>query len=283
MFEKKREAMSSVDVAWLRMDRPSNLMMICGVLVLQERVSIARLRSTIAKRFLRFPRFLQRPVAAAGGYQWRTDDDFALDRHVRRAELARGAGDVELEALVSRLVSKPLDLDHPLWEFQLVANYKGGSAVVLRIHHCYADGIALIQVLLSMTDADREGRHNGSVPPAGKRREADDDPVAQLLAPLGGVLKMASSAGTTIMEKGGEFLRDPAQALMLAQQGGALVGEIAKLVLMGEDSTTRFKGVPGVAKRVAWADPIPLDEVKAIGRAQIRIYSDTSPWARWPP
>ena len=29
----------------------------------------------------------------------------------------------------------------------------------------------------------------------------------------------------------------------------------------------RFKGKPGVAKRVAWADAIPLDEVKAIGRA----------------
>jgi WS/DGAT/MGAT family acyltransferase len=267
MQEKKREAMSSVDVAWLRMDRPSNLMVICGVLVLQERVSIARLRATIAKRFLRFPRFSQRPVTAAGGYHWRTDEDFALDRHVRRVELPRGAGDAELEALVSRLVSKPLDPDHPLWEFQLVANYKGGSAVVLRIHHCYADGIALIQVLLSMTDAEREGRHGVAAPPAGKHREPDDDPLAQRLAPLGGVLKMASGAGATIMEKGSELLRDPAQALMLAQQGGALAGEIAKLVLMGEDSTTRFKGVPGVAKRVAWANPIPLDEVKAIGKA----------------
>ena len=39
------------------------------------------------------------------------------------------------------------------------------------------------------------------------------------------------------------------------------------LVLMSEDSATRFKGQPGVAKRVAWADPIALDEVKAIGKA----------------
>ena len=36
---------------------------------------------------------------------------------------------------------------------------------------------------------------------------------------------------------------------------------------MGEDSPTRFKGVPGVAKRVAWAERLPLDEVKTIGRA----------------
>jgi WS/DGAT/MGAT family acyltransferase len=36
---------------------------------------------------------------------------------------------------------------------------------------------------------------------------------------------------------------------------------------MSEDSPTRFKGRPGLAKRVAWAQPIPLGEVKAVGKA----------------
>jgi diacylglycerol O-acyltransferase len=236
--------------------------------VLHERIPIARLRSTVTRRFLRFPRFRQRPVAVAGGYQWRSDERFDLARHVRRVELPRGAGDVELEALVSRLVSAPLDHAHPLWQFHLVANYKGGSAVILRIHHCYADGIALIQVLLSMTDADREGKLSEALSTQpDKRSGADDDPIGEFLAPLSGLLQMASSAGSTLVDKGGQLLRDPTQAFALAQQGGALAGEIAKLVLMTEDSATRFKGEPGVAKRVAWADPIPLDDVKAVGRA----------------
>jgi WS/DGAT/MGAT family acyltransferase len=267
-MSEKRESMSSVDVAWLRMDRPSNLMVICGVLVLDERVPIARLRSTIARRFLRFARFRQRPVASAAGYQWRTDERFDLARHVKRVELSHGAGDVELEALVSKLVGTPLDRAHPLWQFHLVANYKSGSAVVIRIHHCYADGIALIQVLLSMTDADRAGRLAGpAAAPATRREDADDDAIAQLLAPVSGMLKMASSAGATLLDKGGDLWRDPMQAVALAQQGGALVGEVARLALMDEDSRTRFKGEPGVAKRVAWADPIPLDDVKAVGKA----------------
>jgi WS/DGAT/MGAT family acyltransferase len=265
---EKRESMSSVDVAWLRMDRPSNLMVICGVLVLDERIPIARLRSTIARRFLRFPRFRQRPVASAGGYRWRTDERFDLAHHVKRVELPRSAGDTELESLVSRLVSTRLDHAHPLWQFHLVANYKGGSAVIIRIHHCYADGIALIQVLLSMTDTDRGGKLAGPVPaPEPARGDAEDDPIAELLAPVSVMLKMASSAGSTLLDKGGELWRDPMQAVALAQQGGALVGEIAKLALMDEDSATRFKGKPGVAKRVAWAEPIPLDDVKAVGKA----------------
>src|SRR5436190_21087523 len=105
MAEKKRESMSSVDVAWLRMDRPSNLMVICGVLVLHERVSIARLRSTVASRFLRFSRFLQRPAPSGAGYKWESDEGFDLARHVKTLALPSGAGDAELEATVSKLVS----------------------------------------------------------------------------------------------------------------------------------------------------------------------------------
>jgi WS/DGAT/MGAT family acyltransferase len=268
MAEKKSESMSSVDVAWLRMDRPHNLMVICGVLVLHERITLARLRSTIATRFLRFGRFRQRPLPTLSGFQWQTDAHFDLARHVKPVALARGAGDAELEALVSKLVSAPLDPRHPLWQFQLVASYKGGSAVVLRIHHCYADGIALIQVLLSMTDADRAGTRPGpQALPQSRRPDGETDPLARLFAPLAGALDVASKAGSTLLEKGVQIWRDPARAVALAEQGGAFTAELAKLALMSEDSATRFKGKPRVAKRVAWAEPIPLDEVKTIGKA----------------
>ena len=47
----RREKMSAVDTAWLRMDRPGNLMMICGVLLLRGQVSLQRLRRTVEQRF----------------------------------------------------------------------------------------------------------------------------------------------------------------------------------------------------------------------------------------
>jgi len=62
-------------------------------------------------------------------------------------------------------------------------------------------------------------------------------------------------------------LNDPAQAVALATQGSAVTGEIARLATMGQDSPTRFKGKPGIDKRVAWAEPLPLDDVKTVGRA----------------
>ena len=36
--------MSAVDTAWLRMDRPHNLMMISGVLMFREQIALGRLR-----------------------------------------------------------------------------------------------------------------------------------------------------------------------------------------------------------------------------------------------
>ena len=59
--------------------------------------------------------------------------------------------------MVSTIMSTPLDFSKPLWQFQYVENYRGGSAVIARIHHCIADGIALVRVLLSLTDDSPKG------------------------------------------------------------------------------------------------------------------------------
>jgi hypothetical protein len=47
--------------------------------------------------------------------RWVEDRDFDLDRHLRRAWLSPPADDAQLQALVSRLMSQPLDRHHPLW------------------------------------------------------------------------------------------------------------------------------------------------------------------------
>ena len=258
---EKPERMSSVDTAWLRMDRPSNLMMICGVLIFGEHLTLARLKATLSDRFMRFKRFRQRAVQAPTGAYWADDRKFDIGAHVRRVKLRGAAGKTELETLVSDLMATPLVPSKAMWQFHLVEGYEGGSAVVVRIHHCYADGIALIQVMLSMTDADREGRVPGPVPPPPKHSESTGGD------PLAGALKMATKMGSVLIEKGVGLWHEPAKAVAFAKQGSAFTEELAKLVLMEEDSRTCFKGRPGVAKRVAWADPITVAEVKAVGRA----------------
>ncbi|HEX4883226.1 MAG TPA: wax ester/triacylglycerol synthase family O-acyltransferase [Casimicrobiaceae bacterium] len=264
----RREKMSSVDTAWLRMDRPHNLMMICGVLVFDGHVDFARLKHVIETRFLVFRRFRQRAIERNGTAYWENDPHFDLDRHVVHIALPGRAGKRELQALVSRLIATPLDPARPMWQFHLVERCNGGSALVARMHHCYADGIALVRVMLSMTDAKPDGPPAMPFAPRPRARAAaEHSVVSALMQPFSGVMKTALAVGATLVERGAGLWQDPAKAVELANQGGALTAEIAKLALMGQDSATRFKGAPGIAKRVAWADPLPLDEVKAIGKA----------------
>lgn len=262
----KRQRISAVDTAWLRMDSPGNLMMICGVLFFRTRIDIGRLREVIARRFLVFPRFRQRPVETVAVSFWEADGAVDLEGHVVGVALPGRAGPRELQALVSKLMSTPLDPVRPRWQFHLVENYAGGSAIVMRIHHCYADGIALVRVMLSMTDAGADGPPAMPFAPRAKR-SADDDPLATLLAPVSGALALARRVGTALIDEGAALWQDPEKAAVLAERGGEFAVEIARLALMAQDTPTRFKGVPGGAKRVAWAAPLPLDEVKTVGRA----------------
>ena len=153
----RREPMSRVDTAWLRMERPTNPMMITGVLMFAEPMSLERLKRVVKQRFLAYKRFGQKPVEGATGAQWVEDEHFDLDWHVRLSGLpGKASATAEkkaLERFVSQLASSPLDPTKPLWQFHVVEDYRGGSVLISRIHHCYADGLALVQVLLSLTDA----------------------------------------------------------------------------------------------------------------------------------
>src|SRR5690606_15550296 len=98
--------------------------------------------------------FRCRPVADTLGASWVPQPDFHLGDHVLRAGLPGEAGQEELEALVGELAGTSLNTQRPLWNFHLIEKYQGGSAIVVRIHHCYADGVALARVLLSLADPE---------------------------------------------------------------------------------------------------------------------------------
>ena len=158
-----RSPLSSVDTAWLRMEHPTNLMMITGVMVFRAPMDFERLKTTLEHRLLRFDRFRQRvvrPRLPIGWPYWQDDPQFDLNQHVHRVSLGASGDLAALEELVNELMSTPLDFSRPLWELHLVEGYADGRAIgdgcalIVRLHHCTADGIALVRVLLSLTDTD---------------------------------------------------------------------------------------------------------------------------------
>lgn len=73
--------------------------------------------------------------------------------------------------------------------------------------------------------------------------------------------------GSTVVEKGLELYRHPNLASVLAKEGGEIAHELLNLLVLPDDQPSLLRGKLGVSKRVAWADPLDLDEVKAVGRA----------------
>lgn len=260
-----RERISGVDTAWLRMEQPSNLMMIVGVMMVAGRLGLPQLKRLVRRRFLAFPRFRQRAVQDSSGAWWEDDPRFDLDRHVRRVRLAGAAGKAELEALASRLASTPLDSARPLWQFHLVENYRGGTALIARIHHCYADGIALVRVMLSLSDAAEGSLEapGGTLEPAA---DGQADFLQQVLKPVCGAIDGLAQYGL-----GRQLAARPRVAAQALQEATRTVvdiaADVATLALMGADAPTRLKRALGPRKRVAWADPLPFEDVRAIGKA----------------
>ena len=78
--EPVRERMTKVDTAWLRMDSPSNLMMIVGVWVLKPAIKHADLCRRIEETLLKYPRFGQRVEQETTGACWVTDEQFDIQR-----------------------------------------------------------------------------------------------------------------------------------------------------------------------------------------------------------
>lgn len=259
------ERMSAVDTAWLRMDRPSNLMQIVGVMIFDGALDEARLRAAIEQRLLAHARFRQVVCQENGGYVWRDDPDFDLDHHLRRAILPGAGGQAELEHFVADLASTPLNPSRPLWEMHLVDTTIGGQALVTRIHHSIADGIALVGVLLSMAD-DSPQPLPRSTRKTAQNADGHDPFWLGLWRPATTVMLNGIRLSTNLWAKYVSLATNPIQALEYTRLGTAIAGEIGKLALMPNDSPTRFKGKPGASKRVAWSAPISLPEVKAVGR-----------------
>lgn len=276
-----RERMASIDTAWLRMDRPSNLMQIIGVMVFDGRLDPERFKRTIAKRLLRYHRFRQIAELDSDGAWWADDDDFDIDSHIRRTVLPAPGGKRELQKFVAEMASEPLNPSRPRWEYQLVETADGDSAVVVRVHHAIADGIALIGVLNSLTDDSHDAPESGNhdrgndartrkahepYEPGEKGADEGDLFWSVIAEPITDLALASIRLGGTLWGHYQGLRNDPGTLFDYASVAGAIANEVGKLALMPGDSHTRLKGKPGTVKRVAWSDPIPLPDVKAVGK-----------------
>ncbi len=258
--------LTPVDTAWLHMEDPTNLMMVTGIYVFDEPVDFARLKDTVRVRMVeRFPRLRHKVRQSGASAAWVRDPKFSLDAHIHRIALPGPCDGQALRDTVSDLMSTPLDFTKPLWQIHLIENYCGGSVVLLRLHHCIGDGIALVHVLLTSTDTAPDAPWPRSAPKAAHERNVGSR-ITSLFEGVQRLVVNTRKAADTLAAQTVESLLHPSHVLEMAQTAMEAAGVLAKMLVRPADPPTVLKGPLGVAKRAAWSRRIPVADVKAISQ-----------------
>ncbi|MCU0597943.1 MAG: wax ester/triacylglycerol synthase family O-acyltransferase [Desulfobacterales bacterium] len=285
-MKRQVEIMSSIDNFWLYMDHPTNLMVITGYLAFDEPLDFDRLMETIKNRLLCYERFKKRvirPIGGVGNAIWELDPRFDLRSHLHRMALPSPGDKETLQEVISDLTATPLDPTKPLWQAHYIENYNnGGSVFFVRIHHCIADGIALIRLLLSMADLSPDAVWQSNISEKKGEKSSNFDffpPLESALKKLERARRRAYKAGAFIAKEIEASLSKPShvidRAKLVSKYALDATTVISKILLLPADRKTIFRGELGVRKNVAWSNPISVEDVKAIGKYFNATINDT--------
>lgn len=116
------------------------------------RLNFDTVRSSVPRLLHEVPTLRQRPVFVPLGLHHPVmieDPEFDLEYHLNHAALPSPGGEPELEEELAQIASYPLDQTKPLWQFWFIEGLEGGKvALVQKIHHTLADGMASVNFLM---------------------------------------------------------------------------------------------------------------------------------------
>jgi len=250
------------DTVFLHLERENMPLNVACVCVFEGKVPFEDCVQFVESKLPLIPRYLKRVVPAPlniGLPSWEYDPTFDIRRHVREVTLKHGS-DAELKTLAGKILSKVMDRQHPLWDLTWVHGLKGNrSALIFRLHHCLADGIAGVGIMNVLMDAS-------PVAPRLPKRK-----LKLRVPPPRDVLTSVTSG---FVDSYAEFVKRILGALgdvstmaeRFAANGGKLAtDEFTSLLpeLSASTERLRFNVLYRGPQKFAWAE-IPLAEVKAI-------------------
>jgi diacylglycerol O-acyltransferase / wax synthase len=262
--QQQGDRLSWGDTVFLHLEREGMPLNVACVCVFEGKIPFEACVRFVESKLPLIPRYLKRvvpPLLNIGLPSWEYDPTFDIRNHVRESSLKHGS-DAELKALAGKILSTVMDREHALWDMTLVHGVKGDrSALIFRLHHCLADGIAGVGIMNVLMDA------SPVVPRLPKRRLRLRVPPPR---------DFLSSVATGCVDSCSEVIKRILNALAdvssmaerAAANGGSLgTDEFALLPeLTVSTQRLRFNVLYRGPQKFAWAE-VPLAEIKAIRHA----------------
>jgi diacylglycerol O-acyltransferase / wax synthase len=257
--------LSGVDAAFLYLERKEIPLHIAGVFIFDGVIPFPEFVKTIDSKLHLVPRYRQLAVDSPfhlGYPTWEDDPKFDIRRHIFKARVEAPGGQAELEALASRILSQVMDRSKPLWDIHVVEGLRNGQgAMIVRIHHALADGVAGAAILRIMFDATADGSHAGPKPPfhpnpAAESNHSVVDAIASAVhSSLESIISMEA------------VLLDFARCLLDDQTKDAMQKLVRLLPELGASSERFVFNKPCTgARKFCWTE-FPLAEAQAVREA----------------
>lgn len=221
-----------------------------------------RLVRLIEQRIAHVPRYRQRVrdiPFGLGRPVWVDDELFDLTYHVRRSALPRPGSMQQLEELVARLMSRPLDRDRPLWEMYLVEGLADGQfAIITKTHQAMVDGLGALDLVQVLLDTEPS---NATITVARWHPSSEPSPIELMTTTITETLTRPAVAFDAVRSTTNDMTS------VVRSVVGVVGGIFETLVNVARSTGENPLNVPvGSQRRFAAAD-FSLDEVKEVRNA----------------
>jgi diacylglycerol O-acyltransferase len=178
--------LNGIDAAFLYLERKEIPLHIAGVCLFEDAIPFEEFVGAIDSKLHLIPRYRQivvDPPLHVGYPTWQDDASFDIRRHIFRVRVDAPGDQEEMEALASRVLTQVMDREKPLWDMHVVDGLRGGrGAIIVRVHHALADGVAGASLMKVMLDPTPEGSHAIRKPRFHPQPAATEVSLAEALA-----------------------------------------------------------------------------------------------------
>ena len=228
-----------------------------------------RLRARLEHAVAMVPRLRQRVVPALGRLappEWRDDDDFDLDYHLRWVAIPAPGSMRQLLDLATALVQSPFDRTRPLWEFVVIEGLEGdGAAMVQKLHHSIADGEGSIRMSEQFIDVARDATE--PIAPVHPPPEAISTGLVETTVDtLTHQLRRGLGVARRGVEGSTRLLHDPRQIVPLIEDAVELSRSAMRQVLVSDPARSPLWTERSLRRRIDTLQ-VPLDDAKRAAKA----------------